>query len=303
MTQTSAPVAVEVPRSLASSYARLSIMVLIWAANWPLVKSIFSVISPVGYMATRLGGAVIIMGALAFPLREPLLAAPKERVKLALIGIGQIGATLGLSSVALQYVGPGRAAVLTHTMQLWALPLGWLIARDRVGDKAVAGGLIGFLGILVFLNPMLVNWRDPRILVGNTLLLASAISWALAASFYRRYRWQTPFWTQAFWQVLWSAVVTLLLWALVGEPRPILWTGSLLGVLAFNWFGCTALCYWWWGKVLSVMPASRAGQITSLVPATTAVMSALTGREPITLGVAASIVLISSGIFLTLRSK
>jgi drug/metabolite transporter (DMT)-like permease len=278
-------------------------MVLIWAVNWPLVKGIFSVISPVGYTATRLAGATIIMGVLAFPLGEPLMAAPKERFRLAIIGIGQIGGTLGLSSVALQYVGPGRAAVLTHTMQLWALPLGWIIARDRVSGKALAGGLIGFFGILVFLNPTLVNWHDKRMLLGNGLLLASAVSWALAASWYRCYRWQTPFWTQAFWQVLWSAVVALPLWALVGEPRPVLWTSSLLYVLAFNWLGCTALCYWWWGKALSVMPASRAGQITSLVPATTAVMSAIGGGERITLGVAASIVLISSGIFLTLRSK
>ena len=65
----------------------------------------------------------------------------------------------------------------------------------------------------------------------------------------------------------------------------------------------TAVCYWWWGKALSVMPVSQAGQIVSFVPIVAVFMSAAYSGERITFSVIASIALIGTGIFLTLRGK
>jgi drug/metabolite transporter (DMT)-like permease len=188
-------------------YLWLAILILIWAANWSLVKSIFGYISPPTFILWRFCGAPLVMTAIMLASRQPMLPASGERTPLAIIGILQIALCLGISTFGLSYVGAGRAAVLMYTMQLWVLPLGWLIAGERITGKAIFGGVAIFFGLLLFMNPMLVNWHDPKVLFGNALVLISALCWALGACLYRRHKWRTPFWSQAFWQILWSGLV------------------------------------------------------------------------------------------------
>jgi drug/metabolite transporter (DMT)-like permease len=284
-------------------YLLLGLTILFWAANWLLNKHILAQISPLSFNVLRFAGAAAVMAALSLAMRVPLVPVPGERVPMGIIGLFQVAALLELGTVGLQWVGPGRATVLAYTMQLWALPLGWLIARDRVRPMALLGGLIGFAGLVMFVNPLLINWRDSRVLLGNAMLLGGALCWAIGSSLYRRRRWQTPFWTQAFWQVLWTAPAVTIVAIVFREPRPILWSAGLIAVLAYNWICATALCYWWWGKVLVAMPVARAGQIVCLVPITAVLMSAAIYGEPITFMLAASMIIIAIGIVLTVRSR
>jgi drug/metabolite transporter (DMT)-like permease len=156
---------------------------------------------------------------------------------------------------------------------------------------------------MLFLNPALVNWHDHRMLLGNAFALGGGINWAIGACLYRRYTWRSPFWTQTFWQILWSAVAMSVAVLYVRQPTPTHWTAPLLGVLAYNWFLGTGLCYWWWSKALTVLPASRAGQIVSSVPMVAVLMSAAWAGERISSTAIVSIVLIGAGIWLTMRSK
>jgi drug/metabolite transporter (DMT)-like permease len=282
---------------------RLAGIVVVWAANWLLIKRILGDIGPLDFTALRLLGAALVIGALSPVFRSALLPPVRERAALALIGVLQIGGVLGLAAIGLQYVAAGRAAVLTYTLQLWALPLGWLIAGDRPGPLATAGGMLAFVGLVVFFNPALVDWTDERALFGNGLLIAAAVLWALGASLYRRRLWRSSFWTQTFWQLLAGGVAVGVAALLLEAGRPVQWTPAVLGVLVFNWFVGTALSYWWWGQVLAVMPAARAGQIVSLVPIVALLGSAAVAGERLTADVAASVALIGCGIVLTLRAR
>jgi drug/metabolite transporter (DMT)-like permease len=190
-----------------------------------------------------------------------------------------------------------------YTMQLWALPIGRLVNDERITRMALLGGLAVSLGLLLFMNPLLVNWHNPKVLLGNALILFSSACWALGACLYRRHQWQTSFWSQAFWEILWSGVLIGIALAVLGPRPPVVWNGAVIGVLAFNWLGTTVLCYVWWGEVLSVMPASRAGQFLSLTPVVAVLMSlALTG-EAVTTSFVISVVLIAGGIYLAARSR
>ena len=165
------------------------------------------------------------------------------------------------------------------------------------------GALVGFGGILLFLNPWLVNWHNPRVLVGNAFALGGGINWAIGACFYRRYTWRSPYWTQIFWQILWSAVAMTSAVFVFHQPTATRWTMALVGVLSYNWFLGTALCYWWWSQALTLLPASRAGQIVSLVPVVAVLMSTLWAGEPVGAMALISIGLIAFGIWLTMRSR
>lgn len=284
-------------------YAQLAGMVLFWGANWPLIKLALPDIGPLTFCTLRFVGAAAVLALLSSVLRFPLLPQRGERWPLAVIGLLQVAGMLDLSAIGLRVVPPGRAAVLAYTMQMWALPLGVLLAGERFTRWRVSGALLTFAGVLVFFNPALLDWSDGYVLLGNGLLLACAVSWALGATLYRRHgRWQTSFWTQTFWMIAVSAVVTAPLAVGAEHAQPIHWTPALVTVLAFNWVVATGLCYWWWAKSLTVMPASQAGQIACLVPITALLLSAAFLGEPLTAGVLIAVALIGAGIVTTMRA-
>lgn len=127
------------------AYLRLTGLILIWAANWPLTKGVLGYISPFDFVFWRFWGAIVIMAAMTVARRQSLLPANGERTRLAVIGIVQIAFCMGLGTLGLTYVGAGRAAVLMYTMQLWALPIGWLVNDERITRMALIGGLAVFL--------------------------------------------------------------------------------------------------------------------------------------------------------------
>lgn len=287
----------------AAVYAQLAGIVLFWGANWPLMKMALSDIGPLTFCLLRFAGAAAVLALLSRVLRFPLIPRPGERWPLALVGLLQVAGMLDLSSIGLRVVPPGRAAVLAYTMQMWALPLGVLLAGEQFTRWRVAGALLTFAGVLVFFNPALVDWSDGQVLLGNGLLLACAMSWALGATLYRRRGgWQTPFWTQTFWQIAISAAVTAPLALGAEHARPIHWSPALMTVLVFNWLIATGLCYWWWSKSLTAMPASQAGQIVCLVPITALLLSAVFMGEPLRAGVLMAVALIGAGIVTTMRA-
>ena len=42
---------------------------------------------------------------------------------------------------------------------------------DRCARGQLIGAAVGFAGLLLFMNPGLVDWSDPRVLAGNAMLL------------------------------------------------------------------------------------------------------------------------------------
>jgi drug/metabolite transporter (DMT)-like permease len=75
----------------------------------------------------------------------------------------------------------------------------------------------------------------------------------------------------------------------------------LIAILAYNCVVTTALGYFLWGKVLSMMPAATAGQVVTLTPIGGFVLSILIFGGTITADAAISIALIIGGIAITLR--
>ena len=57
----------------------LVVLVLIWAANWSLVKTVFGYISPPSFVLWRFCGAPVVLAAIMLARRQRLLPARGER--------------------------------------------------------------------------------------------------------------------------------------------------------------------------------------------------------------------------------
>jgi len=276
-------------------------MIVTWAGNWPLMKLALGQMPPLIFALLRLIGSVILIAPALVATRQPLLPARGERLGLCWIGQLQVAGFLICSMIGLKLVPAGRAVVLAFTMPLWAIPIGLFLWPEPLGSSQLAGVAIGFAGLVLFMNPGLVDWGDARVVGGNALLLLAAIVWALGSCLYRRYSWRSSFWVQTFWQLAVSVVPVAMLVPTGLDGGPVRWSPELVAILAYNCIVTTALGYFLWGKVLSMMPAATAGQVLTLTPIGGFVLSMLIfGGRP-TADVVASIALIAGGIFVTLR--
>ena len=200
------------PRSPAKAALRpvgfvyLGVMVLTWAGNWPLMKLALGEVPPLVFVLLRLIGSLILIAPALLATRQPLLPARGERLTLFWVGQLQVAGFLICSIIGLAILPAGRAIVLAYTMPLWAIPIGLFLWPEPLDRAQLIGAAIGFAGLVLFMNPGLVDWGNGHILAGNALLLLAAILWALGSCLYRRFSWRSPFWVQTFWQLAVSIV-------------------------------------------------------------------------------------------------
>ncbi len=283
------------------AYLFLAVIILSWAANWPLMKLALGQVPPLLFVLFRLIGSLTLIAPLLVATGQPLLPAQGERWGLFWVGALQVAGFLIFSIIGLAMLPAGRAIVLAYTMPLWAIPIGWLFWPEPLGRNQLIGAAIGFAGLLLFMNPRLVDWGDSRVLTGNGFLLAAAIAWAAGSCLYRRRVWRSSFWVQTFWQLAVSALPVGLIALVAAAHGPVRWSPGLIAIIAYNSLVTTALGYFLWARVLSMMPAATAGQVVTLTPIGGFVLSLLIFGGTLTGDVVVSIALIVGGIFVTLR--
>jgi drug/metabolite transporter (DMT)-like permease len=296
-----ASAAAQRPPSRALTALYLSAVILAWGGNWLLMKLVVADIPPLAFTALRVTGAAAVVAGVLVATGRPLLPPREERRPLAMIGLLQVAVLLGVGIFALRYATAGRAVVLTYTMQLWAIPLERWLVGDRLSRGKLIGAGVSATGLLLYLEPGLIDWTDTRALFGDALLIAGAVAWALGSCLYRRRQWRSDNWTQIAWQF---AVSIPLLWlaAALTWDRSIAWSATLAGVILFNWLVPTALAYWCWARVLTAMPTAIAGQWLLLTPAFGYLASAAVFGDTVTPSMLVSVGLILVGLVVASRS-
>jgi len=287
-------------RKPAAVYGYLAIIVLTWAGNWPLMKLALGQAPPLMFLLLRLVGSLVLMAPALALSGQRLLPAPGERVGLFWVGQLQVFGFMICSIIGLSILPAGRAIVLGYTMPLWAIPIGLFLWPEPIGRRQLVGAAIGFAGLVLFMNPGLVDWENPRILGGNAMLLLAAILWAFGSCLYRRRAWRTPFGSQTFWQLAVSALPVGVLVASGWGSEPVVWSRGFIAIVIYNCLVTTALGYFLWAKVLALMPAATAGQVLTLTPIGGFMLSLAIFGGTLTPGVIASISLIVTGILVTL---
>jgi drug/metabolite transporter (DMT)-like permease len=295
MTEPAAPARPHLPGIV---YVYLTIVVLTWAANWVMMKFAIGEVPPLTFVALRLVGSLVLVAPPLLLAGQALTPRRGERWVLFWVGITQVFGFLVCSIIGLSIVPAGRAIVLGYTMPLWAIPIGLFLWPEPFGRRELVGAGIGFAGLLLFMNPGLVDWSSPRILGGNALLIAAAILWALGSCLYRRRRLESRFWVQTFWQLAVSTPPAIIVALLAGGTMHL--TPVVIAILVYNCVVTTALGYFLWSKVLSLMPAAMAGQFMTLTPICGFILSTIVFGGAVTLDVLGAITLIVAGIIITL---
>ncbi|GAB2908542.1 DMT family transporter [Paralcaligenes sp. KSB-10] len=287
-----------------TTYLLLAITVFAWGANYPLMKLALSDMPPLAFTALRLWGASAVLAAVLLVSRTgPLLPIRGERLPLAIVGLFQVGAMLGLTIVGMGSVPAGRTVLLVYTMSLWAVPIGRALLGEKINFLRLLGVLIGLMGLLVFFNPLVIDWHRGGAVLGSGLILAGSMSWAFGSCLYRRKRWSSGFVSQTLWQLLVASVPIAVLSLVLERTEAMNITARLSLIVAYNWVVPTALAMWCWNRVLSVMAVSTAGQFLLLTPLVGFWLSIVFLNETMSRALIVSAILIMIGLFVTIRAE
>ncbi len=245
-----APVTSTADEPIAAVHSRTAALVLlvllslVWGLHWVVVKIGLDYMPPLTYAALRvLTGLATVVAVLAWKRRLRLPERSNIPIVLS-VGLAQIAAGVVLMTLALQVVPAGRSSVLVYTMPIWVAVLLAVFFGIRPRRNELVGLVLGIGGLVVLLNPAVIDWGSSGELVGTLELLLNAILWAAVTIHVRRHRWtQSPLDLQP-WQLL-VALVPIAIVALVAERgQGIIWGPVTILVLLYSGPLATAFATW-----------------------------------------------------------
>jgi drug/metabolite transporter (DMT)-like permease len=278
-------------------------VILLWGANWPIIKVGLDYMPPLYFAACRmLIGAVtlfvilLIRGRLAFPKRQDLRILFSEAIL-------HMAAPIALMNLALEHVAAGRSAILSFTTPLWIAPAGILLLGERLSGCKAVGLSVGLLGLVVLFNPFDFDWASRETLIGNGLLMLTALTWAIAIIVARTNEWTTAPLQLSPWQMLIAAAVIAPAAIIFERVDQIRWTGELAAVMAFNGPVATAFCFWGALIIARDLPVLTTSMGFLGVPVAGVVFSAVALGERLTPTLIVGMTFIVGGIFLVNLSQ
>ena len=278
------------------AFGLLAAVVVLWGANWPVMKIGLAHMQPLWFAALRLALGVLCFAVVLVPRGRLRLPGRADLPVVVSVGLLQMAAFMAMINTALQWVPPGRSAILAYTTPLWVAPGAALFLGERLTRGRLAGVGLGLAGVAVLFNPFGFDWHDRTAVAGNGLLLAAAVIWAAAIVHVRGHRWQAPPLELAPWQMATGLVpLAVLAWMLEGPPHADA-SPQFLGVVAYNGPLATAFAYWAAVSVNRMLPAVTVSLAFLCVPVVGLLAAALTFGEPLSATNLGGLALILAGV-------
>jgi drug/metabolite transporter (DMT)-like permease len=247
--------AVSRPAARGRAYLLLAAIILLWGANWPIMKVGLESVPPFWFAVSRLAlGAATLLAVLAATGRFKLPRRADLPVLLSVSAL-QMVCFLSLVNFGLLTVDAGRSAILAYTTPLWVTPAAVLLLGERLSARKGVGLALGLAGVACLFNPVGFDWSDPAVVRGNAYLLLAALGWAGAILHVRAHRWVSSPLQLAPWQMLAALPVLLALAIGVEGHVAVPWSGELLAILVYNGVVATAFCFWAVVTVQRSLPA------------------------------------------------
>ncbi|MCA1616440.1 MAG: DMT family transporter [Acidobacteria bacterium] len=165
-------------RGLTATDFGMLLVVLIWGANFAVVKSSLAEFPPLAFTALRFTLAALLLALIVYA-REGSLAPPRGGFwKLA--GLGFVGNTVYqlLFIVGLDLTTAGNTALLISTTPVLVALLGAALRIERVTRHVGAGVALAFAGIVFVLASRGVALSLDT-LGGDLIILCASLLWAL----------------------------------------------------------------------------------------------------------------------------
>jgi drug/metabolite transporter (DMT)-like permease len=244
----------------------LAALTLAWGFNWPMIKLGLAGMAPMHFRTLcLLAGAACLFGMAAAGGVEWRVPR-REWGRLALIALFNLTAWNIFSVYGVGMMASGRASILGYTMPMWGVLLSTWLLREPFTRRRALGVALGMGGVALLLA---AEFRAlERAPLGALLMLAAALSWAVAMIMIRKWATRMPATSYTAWQMV-IGVVPILALALAVEEGSFdlfaLAPGPLAAVL-YNMIVAFGFCYWAWMKIAQNAPVGVSSLASLMVP-------------------------------------
>ncbi|VTR47788.1 Uncharacterized inner membrane transporter yiJE [Serratia fonticola] len=180
--------------------------IVIWGANWPVMKAGLSHMTPIWLSTTRFVSGALCLFALQILTKKLRFPPRKDWPLVASVGLLQMLTFTVLGAFAMTEVPAGRSAILAYTTPLWVMPIAVLFFRQSLSRRQLMGSLLGGVGVIVLFNPFTFNWGDKALIVANLMLLTASFAWAMCILHLRYHKGVCSAYELAPWQMLLASV-------------------------------------------------------------------------------------------------
>jgi drug/metabolite transporter (DMT)-like permease len=272
----------------------LALLVLSWAASWPVIKIGVAAVPPIWYACFRYAIATACLFALVLARREATFPPREDWPLVVISGVFQMAAYSALTAFALTILPAGRASVLAFSTPIWVVPLAAWWLRERASRRSLLGVVLGLLGVLAIAAPSLQAQAAHQSLA-YAILLGAAACWAISIVAVRAHRFTASALALAPWQMLVAACLLVpVAIAVEGAPRAM----RISGVVSLAYVGpiATAFAYWAMVEAGRHFRASIMSVALLATPCLGILISALALGETIEVSLVAGVVAIGVGI-------
>jgi len=201
-----------------------------------------------------------------------------------------------------QHVPSGVAALLVTSVPLWLVLLNWLRRHGvRPSAAEVIGLILGFVGVVVLIDPRSIAGHEPVDRIGAGVLVLASFLWALGSLYSRHTPLPSSPLMSTAMQMICGGVLLLIASAATGDAWKHEWSGiSLRSLLAMAYLivfgaliGFTAYVY-----ILKVSTPARVGTYAYVNPVIAVLLGWGFARESVTWTTALAMAIILSGVVL-----
>ena len=283
-------------------WAVFALLGTIWGSSFLWIKIAVAETGPFTLVTFRLFFGLLGLALIMLARREKIRMNRATFFKFAFMGVFNSAVPFVLITWGEQYIASSLAAILNATVPLFTIVLAhfWL-PDEKISLPKLLGLLVGFVGIVVlvsrdFAPEVLQDALGAAGLWGQAAVLLAAVSYAVAATFSRRYlRGQPP--------ILQTGMVLLIadavMWGVTpAVERPLNFPDSPLAWFAILWLGVlgSGLAYVMFFHLMNAWGPTRASLVTYIFPVIGLILGIIFLREPADWRLLAGTLLIVGGI-------
>ena len=267
-----------------------------WGYSWVLMKMGLEYSGPFSFAAWRcaIGAAAMIIFLSFRQVKWPEIKALPDYIA---IGLFQTTLMFGLMLYGMQYVTAGKTSVLLYTMPIWTILLVHFYLKDQINRRKWIGVALGTGGVVCILGWDTLTNQNPEILIGEILILAGAVSWAVSNIWIKKRMVGQNVYTMSGLQLAFGAIGLMILAAPTEGLFNVDWNSHSIYILVFTGVIASAVDFTIWFYLLKKMDINILTFSSMLVPVCGLLFDWLLLGNDLDPGIIAGGLLILAGIY------
>ncbi|ACV63385.1 protein of unknown function DUF6 transmembrane [Desulfofarcimen acetoxidans DSM 771] len=280
----------------------LLLITIIWGYAWIFMKVSLYYMGPFTFAFFRFAAGSLVMLFIS-SLRSKLRPANEDWPYLALLGLMQTALTFTLLMYGMVFVSAGKSSVLLYTMPIWSMVLAYFFLQEKITGRKIGSLLLGSSGLLLILGWDIVYRQNLKVLMGESLIILGALSWAAANIIIKkRFNCHDKIMVST-WQMVFGTAGIALAALAMEWGKPVLWAPLPVFSVLFCGVLASAFCFTAWFIILSRIDTTAASISLMFVPVIAVFSGWLHLNEEINASMLAGVLLISFSIYLASVQK